>query len=187
MKQAIAGVTPSQSEEVTSMVVWPSICSTGLGRTLGRLYSIKIGFSVLTIGNLIALASIPLAAVLYFFRLAPSIFGLTPHGVTYRLTNRRVLEQRNEIRGSSEGLLPKFVFGAETRSVQLDRFDNVKIEVRPGQAWFHAGDLVYYQGEVETFRLPGICRPDVFAVCCMKARDSYVGVQQALDRETIAS
>ena len=61
MKQAIPGVTPFQAEEVTSMEIWPSICATSLGRFLGQLYSIRVGVGVVTVGNLIALASIPLA------------------------------------------------------------------------------------------------------------------------------
>ena len=36
MKQAIAGVAPAEVDEVTSMIVWPSICATGLGRFLER-------------------------------------------------------------------------------------------------------------------------------------------------------
>ena len=176
MKQAIAGVTPSQTAEITSMVVWPSVSATGLGRFLGQLYAAKIGVGVLNLGNFIALASIPIAIPLYLFRLAPSFMGL-PHGVSYKLTNRRVIEQRNELGWGT------FKFGAETRSVQLDRFDEIKVQVQPGQAWFHAGDLVFLQGDVETFRLSGVSRPESFQVACMKARNSYVGVKEALEKE----
>ena len=183
MKQAIAGLTPAQSEEVVSMIVWPSVAATGLGRFLGRLYSIDMGIGVLTIGNLIALASIPIALPLYLFRLAPSFFGLTPFGVRYALTNRRIVELRNEFRRGS-GWMPDFEFGAETRSVQLDRFDNIRIDIQPGQAWYTAGDLVFLQGDVETFRLPGVSRPEAFRATCMKARDSYVGVRKAIERQT---
>ena len=181
MKQAIAGVTPYESQEVTSMHVWPSVSSFALGRILGRLYSIKLGIGIVNVGNLIALATSPLGAALYFFRLAPCKFGVTPHGVSYKLTNRRIVELRNELYWG------RFVFGAETRSVQLDRFDSIDIEVQPGQAWFHAGDLVFRQGEVETFRLPGVSRPEAFRECCMKARNSYVGVKEATSRQAVAS
>lgn len=188
MKQAIAGVTPYESQEVTSMHVWPSVASFGLGRFLGRLYSINLGVGVVKVGNLIALATAPIGALLYFFRLAPCKFGVTPHGVSYKLTNRRLVELRNEIHWGGDGWIPlRFVFGAETRSVQLDRFDNIDVHVQPGQAWFHAGDLVFRQGEVETFRLPGVSRPESFRACCMKARNSYVGVKQAMERQAVAT
>lgn len=177
MKQAIPGVTPFQAEEVTSMEIWPSICATSLGRFLGQLYSIRVGVGVVTVGNLIALASIPLALALYFYRLAPAFYGKGPHGVIYRLTNRRVVELRSEFRFS------KVSFNVETRSVQLDRFDAIRIEVQPGQEWFHAGDLVFLQGDVETFRLAGVSRPEAFRASCIKAHASYVGVKKALERQ----
>ena len=80
MKQAIAGVAPAESEEVTVMTIWPSISAFGLGRMLGRAYSIDAGVFVFTVGNLAALLSIPGALKLYFFRLFPSVFGVLPHG-----------------------------------------------------------------------------------------------------------
>ena len=40
MKQAIAGVAPTEFDEVTMMVVWPSIAATAIGRFCGRLYAI---------------------------------------------------------------------------------------------------------------------------------------------------
>lgn len=97
MKQAIAGVAPPEVEEVTAMVVWPSIASYPSGRFLGRLYNIKAGFYVFKLGNLIALASIPHALALYAYRLLPCFLGLPVHGSFYRLTNRRVMELRNEV------------------------------------------------------------------------------------------
>jgi hypothetical protein len=234
MKQAIAGVTPAETEEVTSMVLWPSVSAGAAGRFLGRLCSINAGVYVLRVGNLIALAAIPLALLLYFLRLLPSFYGSGVHGVRYKLTNRRVVELRSEIRGTSfksplhallvlsnliaAGLVaallgylgftsaavgffvvvvlgliaaqvfqwwPQFQYEAETRSVQLDRFDDVRVEVQPGQAWYHAGDLVFLQGEVETFRLPGVSRPEAFRTSCLKARASYVGVLRAKERSRV--
>jgi len=97
MKQAIAGVSPPNAEEVTVMHVFPSIARYFSGQMLGKLYSIDVGVSVFTVGNLIALASIPHALALYFYRLLPSIFGFPWHGSSYKLTNRRVIELRNEV------------------------------------------------------------------------------------------
>jgi hypothetical protein len=83
----------------------------------------------------------------------------------YRLTNRRVVVENP--------------FGAEIKSVSLDRFDAIDVVVEPGQAWFKAGDLVFRQGAVETFRIWGVPRPETFRHTCLKANMSFVGVQKA--------
>lgn len=243
MKQAIAGVAPAEAEEVTIMTVWPSISAFSLGRLLGRLYSINVGVFVFTVGNLIALLSIPGALKLYFFRLFPSVLGLTPHGFFYRLTNRGVQQLRNEVyiavgkhAGSSTAQMCRIIgtallvlglvvalvltfvfvpslteftavpwivalvifltavgvakllwthlkFGVVIKSIEFSRFDRIETEVQPGQEWFKAGDLVFYQGDVETFRLVAVSRPEAFRQTCLKARVGYVGTQQALQRE----
>lgn len=247
MKQAIAGVAPADVSEVTTMVVWPSIAAYPTGPFLGRLYSKQWGISVVTVGNLLALASIPHALALYVFRLAPSMFGSSVHGTSYRLTNRRVIELRNEVRlgpgtrlarvggaatlllASAIGLavvkwafgwplwpshqadwivtivaglgivlgliplaaeavgtplpVPCFTFGVETKSVRLDRFDTIQIARQPGQEWFDAGDLVFLQNGIETFRLAGVSRPEGFRQTCLKSQQSFVGVKRALELE----
>ncbi|HND55809.1 MAG TPA: PH domain-containing protein, partial [Pirellulaceae bacterium] len=85
MKQAIAGVSPSQLGEATVMTVWPSIARFQLGRTLGQLMANKSGAYIFTVGNLMALLSIPVALALYFYRIAPVV------GLRYRLTNKRIV------------------------------------------------------------------------------------------------
>ena len=69
--------------------------------------------------------------------------------------------------------------GGEQQSVSLDRFDAIEIDVVPGQEWYPAGDLIFYNGEVETFRLSGVPHPEAFRVTCLKAHAGFVGVQQA--------
>ena len=137
MKQAIAGVAPTQFDEVTVMTVWPSNAAFGIGRILGSLYSINAGFYIFRLGHLVALASIPVAAALFFFRVAPFV------GTRYRVTNRRVIVERG-------------ISGKEEKSVELDRFDEIEVVVRAGQAWYSAGDLIFRNGETETFRLDGV-------------------------------
>ena len=88
MIQAIAGVAPPEVREVTVAIVWPSIAAMSMGRCLGRLYSIKAGFYFFRVGNLLALASIPLALPLYFFKVLPFV------GSRIRLTNRRIIVER---------------------------------------------------------------------------------------------
>jgi len=186
MKQPIAGVAPSDLEEVTTMIVWPSIAAMLPGRILGQLYSITWpNIYFFRIGNLFALISIPIALVLYFYRLKPSEFGIPLHGVFYRLTNRRVMVLRNEINFQPKFPFLRFRYAAETKSVELDRFDTVDIECRPGQAWFNAGDLVFKLNGVETFRLDGVSRPEAFRTTCMNSRRSFVGVKKALEREAV--
>ena len=157
------------AQEVTVYTTWPSVASIPLGpfpvgRWLGQLYSIDIGLSVLTIGNLICLLSIPIAIVLYFARVLPFI------GTRYRITSHRIVVER--------GLTFR-----EDRSIDLDRFDNIDIEVAPGYAWFNAGDLVFRLDKTETFRLTGVSRPEAMRAICMKAHTSYAGVRRAMEAQ----
>lgn len=166
MRQAIAGVNVSSREEVEVMTVWPSIAMYGLGKTLGRLYNIKTGIYVFTIGHFIALASIPIALALYFLRIAPFI------GQRYTLTNRRIIVKQG-------------MKGREAKSVELDRFDAIDIVVQPGQEWYDAGDLVFRKGNVETFRLEGVSRPRAFRSTCIKSHMGFVGVKKSLERQAV--
>jgi hypothetical protein len=160
MKQAIPGVAPPDSGEVTTMVVWPSIAAMPLGRQLGRIYSIDVGVgSILTIGNIAALLSIPVAIGLFSISL---LFG-----GRYRLTNRRVIIEWG----------PK---NTEVRSCALDDFDTIDVDVLPGQEWYPAGDLIFRKGTLEALRLQGVPRPETFRQTCLKAQRAYVGVKQAL-------
>jgi hypothetical protein len=161
MKQAIAGVTPAQVGEATIMTVWPSIAATWTGRKVGRLFSIRAGVGFLTVGNMIALASIPIMLPLYFLRKVP--FWVE----RYRLTNRRVIVERG-------------VKGSIHQFVDLDRFDAIDVVIQPGQEWYPAGDLIFRRGATETFSLRGVLRPETFRQTCLKAHQAYVGVRKAV-------
>ncbi len=167
MKQAIAGVTPATEREVTLMTVWPSVAAMSLGPFpvglwLGRLYAIRSGFYIFTLGNLFCLLSIPLAILLYFRRIGPFV------ATRYRLTNRRIVVERG-------------LSGKEDRSIGLDQFDQIDVEIQPGQEWYDAGDLVFMQNKMERFRLSGVSRPQAFRQTCLKAHRAYVGVAEALN------
>ena len=166
MKQAIAGVAPSDAHEVTVMTVWPSNASYGIGKFLGRLYSLQAGFYIFKLGNLIALASIPIALVLYLIKVLPFV------GRRYRVTNRRIVVEL--------GISCK----KEEKAVDLDRFDSIDVDVQPGQEWYDAGDLAFRLGKTETFRLEGVSRPAAFKQVCLKSHTAYVGVQEALARQS---
>ncbi|MFM7071685.1 MAG: PH domain-containing protein [Planctomycetota bacterium] len=163
-KQAIAGVAPAELGEVTVMTVWPSIARYAIGRAMGVLFDIPVGIYVLTIGNLIALASIPIALPLYLSNVAPVL------GIRYRLTNRRIIVERGLGRRAS-------------RSIDLDRFDAIDLEVGAGQAWYDAGDLVFRNGKVEVFRLEGVSRPAAFRQICLKTWQAHTTVKQARERQ----
>jgi hypothetical protein len=181
MKQAIAGVTPSEAAEVTIMTVWPSISCLAGGRFWGRLYAWSFGRGWmplgLTGGKIIALKSIPLVLPAYFLMRIPgggipgTRFWLNnPLCRHYRLTNRRVMVEHP-------------LGGGVIRSVPLDEFDGIDVVVQPGQAWYHAGDLVFRKGNLETFRLEGVPRPDTFRATCLKAHQGFVGTRQARERQ----
>jgi hypothetical protein len=179
----IAGVTPPELKEAVVMTVWPSIAAMPLGRWLGRLYQIRWGYGVLTVGHLIALLSIPLALFLVlgrflhgfladieFLGLGKFVQTFVPQDLIirrYTLTNKRVLVQRG-LKATPESW------------VELDRFDTIDVEVLPGQDWYPAGNLIFRRGPIETFRLDGVLRPETFRQTCLKARMGYVGVRQAM-------
>lgn len=188
MSQAITGVAPPELSEVTNMVAWPSVARFGIAKSMGRMFRIRAGIgNVLTLGNMLAAASIPVGLAMYFLKINPG-FGIppimswmpkflwiwNPLCIRYRLTNRRVVIEH----GFS---------GEEVLAVSLDRFDSIEVEVEPGQAWYKAGNLIFTNGGIETFRLHGVQRPETFRQTCLKSRQSYVGVQKALERESAKS
>lgn len=157
----ISGVSPAELKETTVMTVWPSNAKYALGRLLGQAYEITFpDVYIFRLGNLFALASIPVALVLFFLRIAPFV------ATRYQLTNRRVVVQR--------GLM-----GKDERWVEHDRFDSISIEVQPGQAWYDAGDLIFKQGNTETFRLEGVSRPEAFRQTVMKTQMIHAGIRKS--------
>lgn len=169
MKQAITGVSPAAVSESTVMMVWPSMGRTPFGQTLGRLYSIKAGIgNILTVGNLIALASIPQALVLFFLALNPFT------ALRYRLTNRRVVVEK--------GYKAKI-----DKEVSLENFDVIEVEVLSGQEWFPCSNLVFFKGKVETFRLDGVPHAEGFRHACLNAQRGYAGVRNAAAKRKVSA
>ncbi len=160
VKQSIAGVAPPETSEVTTMIVWPSIANSPMGRLMGRLFALGDPDSAFRLGKLFMLPAIPIAMALYFKNVAPIV------GQRYRLTNRRVVI----LNGMS---------GVDGQFVDLDRFDAIDLDILPGQAWYHAGDLVFRRGPIEVLRLRGVSRPETFRQVCMKAHQSFVGVKKS--------
>lgn len=161
----------TDSKEVTIATIWPSVAASylgpiPLGQWMGQLFNLTTGIGVLNLGNLFLLLSIPFALLLYFLRFLPY------YATRYRLTNRRVIVEK--------GLL-----ATEDRSVDLDRFNEVEIDVLPGYEWYYAGDLIFKLNQVETFRLVGVARPEAFRIMCLNAHRSHVGVRRAMQQQGI--
>lgn len=156
-RSCIAGVVPPATAETTIMSVWPSVAAAPSGQFFGRLYLTDVGVWPVTVGNLIALASIPVMLMLYLTMRLP--WAIT----RYRLTNRRVTIDRG-------------ISWKVEQYVDFDRFDTIEVEVKPGQEWYPAGDLVFRLGAIETFRLAGVRRPEPFRQACLKVQQSYVSV-----------
>ncbi len=158
MKQPIAGVVPSETAETTIMTIWPSIARYASGRWMGRLFSNKWpDVYIFRIGNLMALLLCPFAALLYFRRVAPRF------GFRYRLTNRQMIVERG-------------VSGEQACAIDFSDFDQVEQDVKSGQEWYDAADLVFCREGVEVFRLEGVSRPEPFRQTCLKARHARCSV-----------
>lgn len=161
MRQPIAGIAPPELDEVTSMIVWPSIGAVPAGRWVGRLCGSRAGVGFFTLGKLLALATIPVSVVLYFWKVTPWACR------RYRLTNRRIIVQ--------QGLRP-----VDQKWIDLDQFDEIRVEILPGQEWLKSGELLFFSSGKEILRLSGVPRPEVFREVCLKARRAVVSVNQVL-------
>lgn len=175
---SIAGVAPTSEKEVTIMTVWPSLGATAYGRWWGRRFANSVGITLfgvpITIGRILALLSIPAILPVYFHMLIPRLpfvlWGVPNESCRrYRLTNRRVLVEQA-------------FGGGEQQSASLDRFDTIEVDIRPGQEWYPAGDLVFRNGQIETLRLQGVPHPESFRQTCLKAHQGFVGVQKAREQ-----
>ena len=167
--QPIAGVVPLTEDEVHPTTVWPSLCYFALGRWLGRLYAIRWpNLFIFRLGHCIAGLCIPIALNLYLMRVGPFT------AVRYVLTSRRI----RVLRGMKQ---------TEQKSLSFDRFDEIRVVVREGQEWYHAGDLIFYHNNVETFRLEAVSRPEIFRRTCLEARTAYLATKKALEQQGSAA
>jgi hypothetical protein len=167
MHEPIAGVMPSDLEEVTCKVVWPTIGATQIGRFVGMLCDIRIGVWFLTVGNLLALATIPVSVAVFFWQLMPFIAR------RYALTNRRIIIRR--------GLRP-----VDERWIGLDEFDAIEVQALAGQRWLHCGEVIFKRGGQEVFRLSGVSRPEIFRHVCLTSQDALVSVRNVLREQAVA-
>ncbi len=158
--QAIAGVSAGLDREIET--VYPSIASTGVGRAIGAICDsipVRIG-------------GIKLSALLFALPLAP--IAVIPYALQKLFGRRYVLTNRALRITSALG-------GRLFREIGLGEFENIGIEARTGQSFYHAGDLVLLKANgdaVET--LPGVPRPERFRQVLLDARDARLTSDAAL-------
>jgi hypothetical protein len=134
--------------ENTVAVVWPTIGALGCGRLVGRLAGWHPpGDRLHLVGRILAVACIPWSLCVFFWQVLPFIAR------RYRITTRRVIVQKG-------------LGAADERSLNLDQFDEVAVEILPGQEWLHTGDVVFRRAGQEVFRLAGVPSPQPFQAMC---------------------
>lgn len=156
--------TAAAPAERISKVVWPTIGAFGCGRLVGQLSAIRVGVGrVFTLGNVFALATIPISLGVFAWQLMPFVMR------RYGLTNRRIVVLKGLTR-------------VEERSVGLDEFDAIEIRVLPGQEWLRTGEMIFLRDGQEVFRLPGVPRPHTFREICLKQRTSLLAVRNIVQQ-----
>lgn len=148
-----------QPGETASKVVWPTIGATRCGRLVGQLGTVRVGVGrVFTLGNLFALATIPISLGVFAWQLMPGVIR------RYCLTNRRIVVLKGLTR-------------VEERGIGLDEFDAIETRVLPGQEWLHTGEMVFLRDGREVFHLSGVSRPQTFREICLKQRKTLLAMR----------
>ena len=150
--QPINGV--SAGAETLLEATYPSIAATGLGRCLGSvmdLIPVSIGgvrLSHLLFGPVVA----PVALLWYLLTKVT--------GDRYEVTNRSV-----RVRSILGGRLQ--------RQVAFSDFAAIEVQRQPGQAFYHAGDLLLVDAKGQpVLTLAGVSRPERFRSVIQKARQA---------------
>ena len=179
--------TSSNAKEVTIMNVWPSIAATSLGRTLGRLFllgpRVWLGSVPTRPGWFIAIATLPITAVLYFHKIIPRLpFVLrgwqNPACRRYRLTNKQILVEH-----AFDALSPKRAKYSVFDKLSLGGFDSAELEEQPGYKWYRASDIVFRNEGKEVLRLVAVPHAEAFRQTCLKAHQAVLGVAAAKQKE----
>ena len=153
------------STESTLTVRWPTITATAPGRLAGRFATVGPNFgTTVSLGVLLSVVTLPISLAVYAWQLMPVVAR------RYRLTDRRIVVQR--------GLTP-----VEHESITYDQFDEIEVETLSGQAWLHAGELVFKYAGQELFRLSGVSRPEIFRQVCLEAQNARLAVDRVLAQQ----
>ncbi|NQU25637.1 MAG: PH domain-containing protein [Candidatus Nealsonbacteria bacterium] len=157
--------TIPEFDDAPVMTVWPTIGATAAGRLVGQLSAVPIGVGeFFTLGKLLALASIPISLSVFAWQLLPFVCR------RYSITTRRLIIRK----GYSE---------IDEKSIDLDGFDAIDVEVLAGQQWLYAGELIFRRDGHEEFRFSGVSRPEVFRQACLKAQDALLSVRAVLKQQ----
>lgn len=163
-KEAIAGVWPAELGEAHITQTFPSISASALGRFLGSLYGLPH-----PIGFLIHIATLPvpimLAVAMFFF----SRFR------RYQLSSTRVRIRRG-VRAKEGG-----------PQLALDELDDVRLVVRPGQAFYRAADLELMSRGQVALTLSGVPTAEAFRQNILEARHALVQVRECLRAQEAAT
>ncbi|MBN1908474.1 MAG: PH domain-containing protein [Pirellulales bacterium] len=146
--------------EPTLTVRWPTITATTTGRWVGRLTELRGGLGHANLGVLMSVVTVPISLAVYAWQLMPWVCR------RYRISQRRITIQKG-------------LSAVDGPSIGLGEFDALDIEVLPGQAWLHTGDLVFRRDGREVFRLPGVSRPEPFRQSCLAAQAAYQSIMLA--------
>lgn len=158
--QPISGV--SADRETVSMILYPSIAETTLGKILGGLYeSIPLKINGVKISHLLfPLPTSPIALSIYFHL---KIFG-----------NRYVLTNRSMQIWKSLG-------SRMLSEVPLTQIEDVTLQQDLGQRFYKASDLLLKgAGDKTLMTLPGIPNAEVFRETLLKARNARKHVEAAM-------
>lgn len=164
-------MSSSPSSERPLQEVWPSAGNFVVARRLGRFLELlpRAGWlHIVSARNITALLLAPVFAVLFLLRFAPG------RCTRYLLTNRRLVKRI--------GILPK-----EVEALPLEGFEEIELEVLPGQSWFASADLRFLNEQAEVFRIPSIQNPETFRHACLSARQGYLAVRVHLTKAVLVA
>jgi len=83
-------------------------------------------------------------------------------------------------------MIRKGIRAVDGEAVAIDGFDAIDLVVLSGQAWFHAGDLVFRYSGKEVFRLRAVSRPEVFRQVCLNAQTALLSIRRVLAEQAVA-
>ena len=158
--QPISGV--SADTENVSMIVYPSMAATWLGRALGNLYeSIPLKINGIKLSHLLfPLPAGPIALSIYFH--------LKIFGDRYVLTNRSVQ-------------IWKSLGSRMVSEVPLTQVEDVAVHQSSGQVFYKASDLSLLAADGKVLmQLDGVPYAEVFRQTLLKARNAHRQVQASL-------
>lgn len=171
---AATKLQPNPEHEMLIMVVYPSIGAEGIGRLIGRgLKALPLPFvnHASRVATLIGILLLPLTILLYAVGALLGLLGyigLKLWGQRYVLTNHSLQ--------SWSSIGQRLIKG-----VPLNQIADVSVKQLPGQAFYHAADLIVRDaGGNEILTLSGVPRADVFRQTILKARDANTQVAAAL-------